>query len=635
MAHPGNGFGAQPGQVCGVCRVQEAPGNDRIGAPFFRGRIIQERVRARVQDFLSQGRRAAQVAAVEPDLTVLACPKHFLQAGNVHQVVQAIVDGLFDQRMPRYLPFPDEIILASQLIGEDHCHQVFSIAALELRGDLPPAVITPDCQGRAGVPAPVGGEHGRCQQGLGDCVPDAVGVQVPGCVFQGETVDRAQRDNDAVIQGRGLQFKVELAAETLAQPQAPGAVDAGAVGAVQHQVLVAGFVKKPFKHDILPGWNASQCGAGAGQVVGQLAGGSFIQLQLVNQPAVCGISTLGQFFIHGAAQSRDRAAQFIGPARRLAEPERDIGRLAPGVRHPHFALFDLEDSIRGITKLEDVARQTLEGEVFVQRPDKMAFRFQHHVVVELVRYHPAVGHGSQFGALPGPDALVYRVMVDVTAAPAAPGREALRQHAQHLRECLPAHATVRVSQRHLSEQFVFSPFLAGGLRNQLLRQHVQVVLAYAEPVQLVAPYRVQQRRAFHQVIPAQREQAPLGGCSQAVAGAPDPLQEDGDGSGRAELADQVHVPDVDSQFQGRGCHQRLEFSPFQPLFGIQAVFLCQAAVVGGHVFFADTFRQGAGCAFCQAPVIDEDQGGLMAPDQICQFAIQFLPYLTGHYRLQR
>ena len=101
--------------------------------------------------------------------------------------------------------------------------------------------------------------------------------------------------------------------------------------------------------------------------------------------------------------------------------------------------------------MEDVAGQAFKGEVFVQCPDKMSFRFQHHVVIELIRNHPAVGYGGEPGAFPGPDAFVYRVMVDVTAAPAAPGRKSLRQHVQHLREFLPGQFPVRVGQGHLPE----------------------------------------------------------------------------------------------------------------------------------------------------------------------------------------
>ena len=370
-------------------------------------------------------------------------------------------------------------------------------------------------------------------------------------------------------------------------------------------------------------------------MLGQLAGRRLAKPAcVIKQPAICGIPALGKFFIHDAAQARDRAAEFIGPAGRLAEPERNIGRLALCVRHPHLALFDLEDSIGGIAQLKDVAGQALESEVFVQCPDKMSLRFQHHIVIELIRNHPAVGHGSESGAFPGSDALVNRVIVDVTAAPAAPGRKALCQHVQQFREFLPGHVPVGVGQRHLPVQLVLLPFPAGSLRNQVLGQHVQVACGYAEPVQFIAPRRIQQCRAFHQVVPAQREQAPLWSRTQVVAGAPDPLQEHGDGTGRAELADQVDIADIDPQFQGCGRDQGLEFTLFQSLFGIQAVFLCQTAVVRGDKFFTDPFRQGAGCTLGQAAGIDEDQRGPVPLDQVGQSPVQFLPHLPGHHGLQ-
>ena len=99
------------------------------------------------------------------------------------------------------------------------------------------------------------------------------------------------------------------------------------------------------------------------------------------------------------------------------------------------------------------------------------------------------------------------------------------------------------------------------------------------------------------------------------------MQKHGDGPRRTQLADQVDITDIDPQFQGCGRDQGLEFSPFQPLFGVKAMFLRQAAVMGGDIFFTDPFRQGAGCALGQAPGIDEDQCGPVLTDQVRQLSV--------------
>ena len=187
-----NGGRTEPGQVRGVGRVEEASGYHQIGAPLFRGRIVQERVGTRVQDFLRQGRGAAQVAAMETDLAVLIVVQYFFQPVNIHQVVQAIIDSLLNQWVLRYFPFLRQVILAGQLVGEYHCHQVLRVASLELGGHFLSFVVASDSQGCGGVPAPMGGEHGRRQQCLGDGVPDRGGVQVTGHILKGETVDGAQ-----------------------------------------------------------------------------------------------------------------------------------------------------------------------------------------------------------------------------------------------------------------------------------------------------------------------------------------------------------------------------------------------------------------------------------------------------------
>ena len=72
---------------------------------------------------------------------------------------------------------------------------------------------------------------------------------------------------------------------------------------------------------------------------------------------------------------------------------------------------------------------------------------------------------------------------------------------------------------------------------------------------------------------------------------PHPLQQRGDRTRRTELADEVHIADVDTQFQRRGGDQNLELAGLEPLFGLQAVFPGQASVMGGYLLLAASVRQ--------------------------------------------
>ena len=56
----------------------------------------------------------------------------------------------------------------------------------------------------------------------------------------------------------------------------------------------------------------------------------------------------------------------------------------------HLARVDLQNAVRHVAELKDIAGQALEGKVFVQRADRYLLRQHHDVVVELVGDRPAV-----------------------------------------------------------------------------------------------------------------------------------------------------------------------------------------------------------------------------------------------------
>ncbi len=58
-----------------------------------------------------------------------------------------------------------------------------------------------------------------------------------------------QGEDQGVLEGGGLELEIEGAAETLAQREAPGPHDSRSQRRVDHQVHVAGVVKKPLEDD--------------------------------------------------------------------------------------------------------------------------------------------------------------------------------------------------------------------------------------------------------------------------------------------------------------------------------------------------------------------------------------------------
>ena len=64
-----------------------------------------------------------------------------------------------------------------------------------------------------------------------------------------------------------------------------------------------------------------------------------------------------------------------------------------------------------------------------------------------------------------------------------------------------------------------------------------------------------------------------------MAGPSDPLQADRDRPGRANLADEVHGPDINAQFQRSGCHDDAGLSALEPFFCREADLPGETSVV--------------------------------------------------------
>jgi hypothetical protein len=84
-----------------------------------------------------------------------------------------------------------------------------------------------------------------------------------------------------------------------------------------------------------------------------------------------------------------------------------------------------------------------------------------------------------------------------------------------------------------------------------------------QPVQLAAAHRIDERCAFHEIVAREREEAPLRRAADRVAGATDALQKGVDRARRTQLAHEIDIADVDSQFERSGGNERLQLTAFQ------------------------------------------------------------------------
>jgi len=117
------------------------------------------------------------------------------------------------------------------------------------------------------------------------------------------------------------------------------------------------------------------------------------------------------------------------------------------------------------------------------------------------------------------------VVMQKGRAAAAPRAEAFGEHFHALVEFLPLEIAVGVRAAHQGKQFVFGPLAGRHFGRDLLRQNIERVFRYLEPVQFAAAHRMQQRCTLDEFVARQRKQTPFGYAADLVPGTSYPLQE--------------------------------------------------------------------------------------------------------------
>ena len=528
-----------------------------------------------------------------------------------------------------------QVLGAGHLVGEHGRQEILRVHPRDLRRNFLAAAEPRQRERDGGIPAPAHAEHGRGAERLHQQRPDGFRVQEARRVRQFETMRVRQRQHDVILGRRRLQFEIERAAKALAQRQAPGAVHAAAVRGMNDQLHPARLIEEALENDGVQRRQALQRGPPGGEILGELRRRGLIEAHRLPQPARGGVRSGVEPRGDLGAQARHRGGQFVGAARRLAQPEGNGRRLSVGVLDAHRAALDAQYPVRCVAQLEHVALQAFDGEVLVDGADRHSLGLEHDLVVGVVRNRAAGHDGGEARALVRPQRPGHRIAVNERTPAAAPRAEALGQHAHAIVEVLAAEAPIRVGAADQGEQRLLRAFPRGDLGGDLLGEHVQCVAGDGEAVQLPAPHGIEQRRALDQFVARQWEQSALGRAAHRVPGAPDPLQEAVDRAGRPDLAHQVDVADVEPEFQRRGRHQHLQVAALQPLFRVEAPFLGEAAVMSRHLGLAQPFGQVARHPLGQPARVDEHQRGAMFLGELRDPVVDLRPGVARHDRLER
>ena len=186
-------------------------------------------------------------------------------------------------------------------------------------------------------------------------------------IAQRKAVLLGERDVDAVIGCRGLQFKVEAAAEALAQRESPGLVQPSAERCMQDELLAAALVEEAFGDDRGLGRHGAQHGAPADNVGDQLQRGRVAHEALAPEPGDAlghlGVRrvdrawrNIARALVNRRAQIADTIAQHGGALRSFALPERNARRRSMRILNQHLARgIDALNAPAGIAQQNDVA----------------------------------------------------------------------------------------------------------------------------------------------------------------------------------------------------------------------------------------------------------------------------------------
>ena len=282
---------------------QVAVERQRRRAPLGVGRVALVHVGRDVveQQRGGEGRRRLRLDLDQRQLAAVQRAQQLLEPGEVEHVAQALAVGLEHDR---------ELAVAPRDLEQ----------GLRLQALLPqrraPARVGARDQQRAGrVLAEARAEQRRAAQLADDQVLELVGVGTSTRSAPGRLVGVGQVDDDPVVGPDRVGLEAELVADARRQRQAPGGVDAAAVGRQDAQPPVADLVAEALDHDRAVAGDHARRLLLLAQEVEQVVGRARVEV-------VVALERLGGLVDRPARERADRLAQLLRPPDAVALPER-------------------------------------------------------------------------------------------------------------------------------------------------------------------------------------------------------------------------------------------------------------------------------------------------------------------------
>jgi hypothetical protein len=116
---------------------------------------------------------------------------------------------------------------------------------------------------------------------------------------------------------------------------------------------------------------------------------------------------------------------------------------------------------------------------------------------------------------------------------------------------------------------------------------------------------------------------------------PDTLQKTADRSRRTELADQLHIADINTQFERSRRNQHLQLAAFEALLGIQPLLFRQAAVMRRDGGLAEPLSEMARNTLGHPARVHEHERGAVLRDQIGEAVVDTLAHIVRHDCFER